>query len=71
MDIEGIDKLDESYVLIDDNKMNILDWNNCGGIGILFKRILDSSLPYQMQEMNVLEFYKCLDFKNKYMIKRK
>lgn len=71
MEIEEIDKLDNSYILIDDSRTNIREWNKYGGKGILYSRTPVLEFKYQMQDMTLDSFYNCLSEEQLKLIKKR
>ena len=70
MNLYGLSHLDETFILIDDSKTNILDWIDHGGIGILFSKNYVDGFRYQISELTYDAFSNCIKKKTKKLIKR-
>ena len=70
MNLYGLNCLDETFILIDDSKTNILDWMSHGGKGILFSKTYVEGFPYQLSELTYEAFANCIDNIGKKFIKK-
>lgn len=70
MNLYELSHLDETFVLIDDSKTNVLDWMSHGGKGILFSKTYVEGFPYQLSELTYEAFSNCIDNKEKQLVKR-
>lgn len=65
IDDEETFELDDSYILIDDSKRNILDWRNKGGREIIFSPEFLPEFPRQINRMDMSSFIECLNDEEK------
>jgi len=70
MNLYGLSCLDETFILIDDSKTNILDWMSHGGKGILFSKTYVEGFPYQLNELTYEAFSNCIENNEKKLIKK-